>query len=138
MSLVSAGQAEQLATLGKKKMSKRVMMEAERGGSEMRVRAGKEKGKFGKKMMKMDGNTIDCRGMESDDAMTECRGFFSRMIGSGRGCVYVLHGHGSGGVLKKKLRESLRREVLVEKFSPADDEDGGDAYTMCFLKESLL
>lgn len=88
--------------------------------------------------MRMDSNTVDCLGLDSEDALLNIRNFFSRQLGAGKICVYVLHGHGSGGVLKKKIRAALRKEALVEKFEPADDEDGGDAFTMVFLKDSLM
>ncbi|GMI15294.1 hypothetical protein TrVE_jg10007 [Triparma verrucosa] len=117
------------------KISKRVLAEEEAERSSQRTQTRKKKGG---KMMRMDGNTVDCLGMDAEDALLNIRGFFSRMVGSGRNCVYVLHGHGSGGVLKNKIRAALRKEALVEKFSPADDEDGGDAFTMVFLKDSLL
>ena len=82
-------------------------------------------------------NVTDTSSFASSLRSSQVRDFFSRMIGAGRGCAYILHGHGSGGVLKGKVREALRREALVERYGPADDEDGGDAFTMVFLKDLL-
>lgn len=53
--------------------------------------------------------------------------------------VYILHGHGTQGVLKSKLRTWLGRDKQwVKKWSAADKDDGGDAFTRVELKKSLL
>ena len=53
------------------------------------------------------------------------------IIMSGRTVVYVLHGHGTGGVLKSKIRGWLKSErQLVKRWAPAAQADGGDAFTL--------
>merc|ERR1711871_192550 len=64
-------------------------------------------------MMRMDSNTVDIRGLDIEDAMSAVRDFFGVQMRAGRGTVYVLHGHGTKGVLKKKIREALKREEIV-------------------------
>ena len=56
---------------------------------------------------------------------------------SGRPVVYVLHGHGTGGVLKSKIRgwlKSGRRNDIVKRWAPADQSEGGDAFTRLDLR----
>ncbi|MGK3754143.1 MAG: DNA mismatch repair protein MutS2 [Bacillariaceae sp.] len=80
--------------------------------------------------MRTDGNTVDVRGCNLEGALEEV----TRKIGecnlNGHRSVYILHGHGSGGVLKSKLRDWLKTEKrLIKKWAPADMSDGGDAFT---------
>ncbi len=49
--------------------------------------------------------------------------------------VFILHGHGTKGVLKQKLRDWLKRDKQwVKNARPADASDGGDALTRVELK----
>merc|ERR1712025_1361243 len=80
--------------------------------------------------MRTDGNTIDVRGCNFEDAKDKVTGKISQCKMNGHRAVYVLHGHGSGGVLKSKLRGWLKSERrLIKKWAPADSSDGGDAFT---------
>ena len=80
--------------------------------------------------MRTEGNTIDVRGSNLEDAKDKVTGKISQCIMNGHKSVYVLHGHGSGGVLKSKLRGWLKTEKrLIKKWAPADSSDGGDAFT---------
>jgi DNA mismatch repair protein MutS2 len=64
----------------------------------------------------------------------KCDNFFSSVSLQGRHYVYLLHGHGTGA-LKTKLRDWLARERhYVKRFAPAEQSDGGDAFTMVELK----
>ena len=59
----------------------------------------------------------------------------SQAMMNGRSVLYVLHGHGTGGVLKTKVRNWLRSEKqLVKRWNPAEQSDGGDAFTRLELK----
>ena len=50
--------------------------------------------------------------------------------------VFVLHGHGTQGVLKSKIREWLKRDKQwVKNARPAEVSDGGDAFTRVELKK---
>lgn len=85
--------------------------------------------------IRTDGNTVDVRGCNLEEAASKCKDKFSMSIMSGRPVVYILHGHGTAGILKKKIREWLKSErTLVKRFSPADQSDGGDAFTRVELR----
>merc|ERR1711865_230376 len=69
--------------------------------------------------MRTEGNTIDVRGSNLEDAKDKVTGKISQCIMNGNKSVYVLHGHGSGGVLKSKLRGWLKTEKrLIKKWAP--------------------
>ncbi|CAM9252423.1 unnamed protein product [Chrysoparadoxa australica] len=84
-----------------------------------------------------EANTLDLRGQSLAMAKLECTAFFSKAITSGRSHVYVLHGHGTE-VLKKGLRQWLSSGGggggMVASSRPADQSDGGDAYTLVMLR----
>jgi DNA-nicking Smr family endonuclease len=70
-----------------------------------------------------------------EEAKDRIRSAFSASLLAGRSVVYVLHGHGTGGVLKSKLRQWLPKEkTLVDSFQGADAADGGDAFTRVQLR----
>jgi DNA mismatch repair protein MutS2 len=79
------------------------------------------------------GNTLDLRGKNLNEAQGMCTQFFSRLIMEGRDVGFLLHGHGTGA-LKRGLREYLPKSAMVKSSGPADDSDGGDAFTMVVLK----
>jgi DNA mismatch repair protein MutS2 len=82
--------------------------------------------------MRTESNTVDVRGCNLMEAQERVRSKFSTALMNGRPVVYILHGHGTGGVLKTKLRAWLgkeQRQKLVKEFGPADQLDGGDALT---------
>jgi len=81
--------------------------------------------------MRTDGNTVDvcsCNLMEAKEKVTSK---ISQCKMRGHTSVYILHGHGrDDGALKSKLRTWLKTEKrLVKKWTPADQSDGGDAFT---------
>ena len=85
--------------------------------------------------MRTDSNTIDVRGCNLLEAQEKIKDKISLSLMSGRTVVFVLHGHGTGGVLKTKIRNWLKTErTLVKRWQPADKEDGGDALTRVELK----
>jgi len=89
--------------------------------------------------MRLDSNTIDVRGSNLEEAKRTSTAFFGRATMSNRSVVYILHGHGTGGVLKQKLRDWLRSErQWVKRYAPADAADGGDAFTLVELKKLKL
>ena len=78
-------------------------------------------------------NTLDLRGKNLMTAKQISVDFFAKKMSSKT--VFLLHGHGEGGILKTKIRDWLRSEKeLVKSFAPASSEDGGDAYTVVRLK----
>lgn len=85
--------------------------------------------------IRTDVNTVDVRGCNLNEAQSKVKEKLSNALMAGRPVFYVLHGHGSGGVLKSKLRNWLRSESkLVKKYGPADASDGGDAFTRVELR----
>jgi DNA mismatch repair protein MutS2 len=89
---------------------------------------------LGKSTMRTESNTVDVRGCNLSDAQEKVRDKFSTCFMSGRSVVYILHGHGTGGILKNKIRTWLKTEQLVKSFVPADRSDGGDAFTRVDLR----
>lgn len=80
--------------------------------------------------IRTDSNTVDVRGMNFEEAKDRIKTKISKVIMRGQNVVYVLHGHGTGGVLKAKVRSWLKSErKLVKKWNPAEQADGGDAFT---------
>lgn len=85
--------------------------------------------------IRTDSNTVDVRGCNLEEAKSKAKDKFSRQLMMGRTVVYILHGHGTGGVLKTKIRQWLKNErQLVKNFKPADSTDGGDALTRVELQ----
>mmetsp|Transcript_19145 Transcript_19145/g.47647 ORF Transcript_19145/g.47647 Transcript_19145/m.47647 type:complete len:1082 (-) Transcript_19145:220-3465(-) len=85
--------------------------------------------------IRTDGNTIDVRGYNLEEARDMVTTKISQVKMNGQSCVYVLHGHGTGGVLKTKLRGWMKMERrLIKKHAPADASDGGDAFTRVELR----
>ena len=85
--------------------------------------------------MRTDSNTVDVRGCNLEEASSKAKDKFSMSIMSGRPVVYILHGHGEKGILKTKIRNWLKSErTLVKRFAPADQSDGGDAFTRVELR----
>ena len=78
-------------------------------------------------------NTLDLRGHRAEEALEETSRFLDRMLQTGEPVGWVLHGHGTG-VLKKALRTWLPKQKEVEKFRPANADEGGDAYTRVELR----
>ena len=78
-------------------------------------------------------NTLDLRGKNLSESKEMAVNFFAKKMSSK--VVFLLHGHGEKGILKNKLRDWLRTEKeFVQKYAPANQEDGGDAYTIVHLK----
>jgi DNA-nicking Smr family endonuclease len=85
--------------------------------------------------MRLDSNTVDIRGCTLEEAKSAVRDMVSKCLMNGQSTVYVLHGHGSAGALKSKLRGWLKSErQLVKKWAPADQSNGGDAFTQLQLR----
>jgi DNA mismatch repair protein MutS2 len=81
-----------------------------------------------------DSNTLDVRGMRADDAVAMLESFLDRLYGASVRVGYVLHGHGTGA-----LREVVRRwlsepSAYVARSRPGLPEEGGDKYTLVWLR----
>jgi DNA mismatch repair protein MutS2 len=77
-------------------------------------------------------NTLDLRGKRVDEGIEEADAFLANSMMAGRDHVFLLHGHGTGA-MKQAVREWLRGVSHVRRFSPANADQGGDAYTVAEL-----
>ncbi|KAL3934314.1 MAG: hypothetical protein SGBAC_009943 [Bacillariaceae sp.] len=81
-------------------------------------------------IFRTESNTVDVRGCNFEEAKDRVRSKISKALVSQRRTIFVLHGHGTGGVLKTKLRQWLKSEKkLVKRWGAAEQSDGGDAFT---------
>ena len=86
-------------------------------------------------------NTIDVWRKNLLEAQCIIEDFFSTSISNRRYVVYVLHGYGSGGVLRDKIRSWLnnkKKNTWVKKWKAADQSDGGDSFTCVELQSKLF
>ena len=58
--------------------------------------------------------------------------FLDRAVLSGHDVIFVLHGHGTNAV-KEAVRVALGESPYVRKHAPAEDDQGGDAFTVAAL-----
>uniref|UniRef100_A0A7S1BBG5 Smr domain-containing protein n=1 Tax=Corethron hystrix TaxID=216773 RepID=A0A7S1BBG5_9STRA len=85
--------------------------------------------------MRTESNTVDLRGKSVQEAASACLDAFSMAKMNGRRVVYLLTGHGPTGALKEGVRRWLGNErQKVKRYSGADQEDGGDAFTKVELR----
>jgi DNA mismatch repair protein MutS2 len=77
--------------------------------------------------------TLDLRGERVDEALGRVDSFIDRLLSSGDGVGFVLHGHGTGA-LKAHVREHLRASAYVEHSRPAEPDEGGDAFTVFWVR----
>jgi len=83
--------------------------------------------------LRTESNTCDVRGLRVDDAVGMVDAFLDRVYGAGGTSGFVLHGHGTGA-LKQSIREHLKQSPYITRSRAADPEDGGDAFTVFWLK----
>jgi DNA mismatch repair protein MutS2 len=79
-------------------------------------------------------NTLDLRGTRADDAGPRVDAFLDRMLGEGDSVGFVLHGHGTGA-LKAVIREHLGASRYVANCRPAEEDEGGDAFTVFWIAD---
>jgi DNA mismatch repair protein MutS2 len=77
-------------------------------------------------------NTVDVRGLQSEDAVSMTMTFLDRAIGSGQRVVFVVHGHGTGA-LRDAIRRELKSSRYVAHFRPGEQNEGGDGATIVWL-----
>jgi DNA mismatch repair protein MutS2 len=83
--------------------------------------------------LRTDSNTCDVRGLRVDDGLAMVDAFLDRIYGAGSTAGFVLHGHGTGA-LKQAVREHLKQSQYIARARAADPEDGGDAFTVFWLR----
>ncbi|HEX3855577.1 MAG TPA: Smr/MutS family protein [Polyangiaceae bacterium] len=77
--------------------------------------------------------TLDLRGERVDEALSRVDLFVDRLLSSNEPAGFVLHGHGTNA-LKNCVREHLRSSTYVEHSRPAESDEGGDAFTVFWLR----
>ena len=80
-----------------------------------------------------EATTLDLRGQRFEEALSRVDGFIDRLLGINEVAGFVLHGHGTGA-LKSGVREHLRASTYVEHSRPAEPDEGGDAFTVFWLR----
>ena len=83
--------------------------------------------------MRTTGNTLDLRGERVEDACDRVDRFLAEAQRSGHDAVFLLHGHGTGA-LKDALRRWLPSHTGIAAFSPANADQGGDAFTVVAVR----
>jgi DNA mismatch repair protein MutS2 len=77
-------------------------------------------------------NTVDVRGLQTEDALSMTMTFLDRAIGSGQRVVFVVHGHGTGA-LRDAIRRELKSSRYVATFRAGEQNEGGDGATIVWL-----
>ena len=71
-------------------------------------------------------------GQRVDDALEESDKFLDRALLEGKQAVRIIHGFGTG-VLRKAIREHLRKHPAVKSWRPGGENEGGDGATIAVL-----
>src|SRR4051812_44272146 len=69
-------------------------------------------------------NSIDLRGLRTDDALSLATSFLDRSLNAGRKVAFLVHGHGTGA-LRDAIRRELRESKYVKTFRPGESGEGG-------------
>ena len=77
-------------------------------------------------------NSVDVRGMRTDDAVALATTFLDRSLNDGRRVAFVVHGHGTGA-LREAIRSELKASPYVARFRAGDSGEGGDGVTVVWL-----
>jgi DNA mismatch repair protein MutS2 len=78
---------------------------------------------------------LDLRGARVDEAFARVDAFLDVMMGEGERFGFVLHGHGTGAI-KGAVREHLGASSYVEHSRAAEPDEGGDAFTVFWIRDS--
>jgi DNA mismatch repair protein MutS2 len=71
-------------------------------------------------------------GQRVDEAIDESDRFLDRALLEGKQAVRLIHGFGTG-ILRKALREHLRKHPAVKSWRPGGENEGGDGATIAVL-----
>jgi DNA mismatch repair protein MutS2 len=77
-------------------------------------------------------NTVDLRGLRSEDAVTLAITFLDRSLNENRRVCFLVHGHGTGA-LKDAIRRELKSSPYVRFFRAGASGEGGDGVTIAWL-----
>ncbi len=76
---------------------------------------------------------LDLRGMRAEEAVELLDKVLERALVAGHPSIRVIHGRG-GGVLRRLVREHVRRQSFVSGFQNEAFDRGGDGVTLVFMK----
>ncbi|WP_214070747.1 endonuclease MutS2 [Mucilaginibacter sp. dw_454] len=76
---------------------------------------------------------IDVRGMRTEDALAAIERLFDRAVMMGYGSLKILHGKGDG-ILRKMIRQYLKKYDQVERMEDEHADRGGDGITYVYLR----
>ncbi len=76
---------------------------------------------------------LDLRGFRGQEALQELDRFLDKAVMSGYGRLELLHGKGDG-ILRKLIREHLKKQRFVAAFESEHADRGGDGITLVELK----
>lgn len=82
--------------------------------------------------MQTSDNTVDLRGLRTEDALSLAMSFLDRAIGARLRVVFLIHGHGTGAI-RDALRAELKSSSYVAFFRPGGPYEGGDGATIAWL-----
>ncbi len=83
--------------------------------------------------VRVESITCDVRGARVDEALERVEAFIDGLLSRGEPAGFVLHGHGTGA-LKVAVRDHLAAHRFVARARPADDDQGGDALTVLWIR----
>jgi len=78
-------------------------------------------------------SNLDLRGFRGPEAIAALEAWLDRCVLTGAGNLSILHGRGDG-ILRKLIREQLRRHPNVESYESEHADRGGDGITLVRLK----
>jgi len=77
-------------------------------------------------------NTLDLRGQRVEEALENIDRFLDELSLRGDDRAFLLHGHGTGA-LRRALRAELPASPYAQQVRAADEDEGGDAFTVVEL-----
>jgi len=80
------------------------------------------------------GAELNLIGQRVDDALDASDKFLDRALLEGKQAVRIIHGFGTG-VLRKAVREHLRKHPAVSSWRPGAENEGGDGATIAVLND---
>jgi DNA mismatch repair protein MutS2 len=78
-------------------------------------------------------NTLDLRGLHSNEALARLDKFLDQLFGRNEAAAFIIHGHGTGA-LKMAVREYLADSPYPSHFRAGTLDEGGDGVTVVRLK----
>lgn len=104
------------------------------GGSSRKVRTHMNSVTARPAAVRTQQNVCDLRGVRVEAGLEQVEQFLDEMLQQGESAAFILHGHGTGA-MKAAVRDHVAGLSHVEHWEPAAKEEGGDAFTVCWLRE---